>query len=672
MTVNARRRPSVVTVVAACALLAAAPLIAQDKSDQSALTRLVPADIGLYVEARLAEELIIQLTEPHIWSGLANLVGQPATPDDVEEWRRRIRATVGMEPARAVRALFGERVAFVARSPDRAVDPVVLCRPTGVDADDFLRRLGKAESRSIDPTDPRAPVIWALGGNLGVAALGKTLAFGDAVAPDALLRRIATFASRSETRESLAESATFRKLARRADESEAHAILFARLSSDRSPPMTLAPFRAAESVLVTMREQRGAMRFTIVGDQPERSRPTSPARAVELLARLPRATLFAWSRAFDYAAVRKDFEALPARAPVRQITEQLGLDAPEILGALRGDTCVAIGPGAAQGEAPPPPAVALLLRCKPQPLLDALETLTNTAVPLINIAALRRGTAPLAAPTTERIEGAEVFALELAGLADLLNAPTLRKATLCWTASDDLLIVATDRAWLREIIAAQRGAASLAESFDRVGHGLEPRGETTFYANAGAISDLSHRWLRHLQNVAPGSIENVWWRPPGAGRPRLGVDVNEDVEKLRLEVTKVTPGLPCDGRLRPGDIILGVSGKRFATRPIHELTAAVDHPPAGRWIELLIEREGAIIAQRIPMPGIDPVDALKRIAALGGVARQLFYQDELTPEGAVGRLTIELQKPGSSQPPEDHAPRLPDLAQDAAPDSRGG
>ncbi|MCA9244847.1 MAG: hypothetical protein KDA32_12880 [Phycisphaerales bacterium] len=670
---NAHRRLNAVSLLATLALSIAPQAGAQNDVDKSSFAKLVPADVGLYVEARLAEELIIQLTEPHIWSGLANLVGQPATPDDVEEWRRRIRATVGMEPARAVRALFGERVAFVAGSPDRAVDPVVLCRPSGVEADDFLRRLGRKDSQSLNPADPKGPVIWALGGNLGVVSIGnRAMAFGD-IATDAMLRRVATFALKSDPRESLMGDDVFRKLAQRADESEAHAILFARLNaiSTAAPFTALAPFRDASAMMVTMREQRGVMRFTLVGDQSKVDAPPERGRSVELLGRLPRASLVAWSRSIDYAALKSAYEALPERTPVRQIAAQLNLDGAEILGALRGDTCVAIGPGAPEGDAPPPPAVAVLLRANPRPLTDALDTFANTAVPLFNIAALRRGTPPLVAPTTERIEGAEVTSFELSGVADLLNASALRKVTLCWTATDDLLIVATDRAWLREVLAAQRCATTLSDAFDRAEHKLSSRGETTIYANAGGISDLAHRWLRHLQTTAPDAIEGVWWPAPGAGRPRLGIDVNENTERLRLDVTKVAAGLPCEGRLRVGDAIVGVSGKRFTESPIAEMTAVVDHPP-GRWIELLVEREGGLITQRIPMPGIDPIDALKRVAALGGVVRQAFYQDEPTPEGPVGSLTIELQRPGSSHPPEPHTPRQPDLAQDASGKPQGG
>ena len=74
----------------------------QARAEES-LARHVPAEVGLFVEARGAGDLLTRFTDPQVWSTLAELAGQPARPEEVAEWRRRIRQTVKMEPEEAIR-----------------------------------------------------------------------------------------------------------------------------------------------------------------------------------------------------------------------------------------------------------------------------------------------------------------------------------------------------------------------------------------------------------------------------------------------------------------------------------------------------------------------------------------------------------------------------------------
>src|SRR5262245_22541511 len=60
------------------------------------LARSVPADVGFFVEIREAPDLLTTLTEPQIWTALAEFAGQPARPEDAEEWRKQIQQTIKM------------------------------------------------------------------------------------------------------------------------------------------------------------------------------------------------------------------------------------------------------------------------------------------------------------------------------------------------------------------------------------------------------------------------------------------------------------------------------------------------------------------------------------------------------------------------------------------------
>jgi hypothetical protein len=84
----------------------------------------VPSDVGFFVEMRDAADLLTTLTEPQIWSALAEFAGQPARPEDAESWRKQILQTIKMEPAEANRALFRHLVAYIGNTPIQAQDSI--------------------------------------------------------------------------------------------------------------------------------------------------------------------------------------------------------------------------------------------------------------------------------------------------------------------------------------------------------------------------------------------------------------------------------------------------------------------------------------------------------------------------------------------------------------------
>ncbi len=144
------------------------------RADES-LASLVPAEVGLFIELRQAEDLLVPLVEPQLWLTLAELAGQPAALNDTEHWRRRVEQTVRMSPTDAIRTLFSRRVAFVGESVRNTQDAVVLCRP----ADDPRQLVRRWQAQPL-PTAGRTG-IYRLPYNLGVAVRENLLVFGDQV-----------------------------------------------------------------------------------------------------------------------------------------------------------------------------------------------------------------------------------------------------------------------------------------------------------------------------------------------------------------------------------------------------------------------------------------------------------------------------------------------------------
>ena len=209
------------TIVASAVALGCNLALAGNPGDS--LARNVPAQVGLFAEVRGGGDLLTRLTDPQIWTTLAELAGQPARPEDVAIWRQRIEQTVKMKPEVAIKVLFSKAVAFVGEGPGRAQDAVVLCRPNhGVTTADLLNRW-KAQRQE----EPHNPPTYRLYSNIGVSEHDGLLLFGDTIPKDGLFAQMQRFTAQGNAA-SLANDPVYRKLLARVP-SDPEGVLFARL-----------------------------------------------------------------------------------------------------------------------------------------------------------------------------------------------------------------------------------------------------------------------------------------------------------------------------------------------------------------------------------------------------------------------------------------------------------
>jgi hypothetical protein len=258
----------------------------------------------------------------------------------------------------------------------------------------------------------------------------------------------------------------------------------------------------------------------------------------------------------------------------------------------------------------------------------------------------------------------------------------LGEVELCWALDDDVLIIASHRDWLRQILDARQGRAPRLATLLTLGQpAAAPQRGTVFVAQPGPVADLGALWLAYFEQSVPAILDEKWWRDhqPGGGRVRLGIHVRTDSEQKRLRIRSVSPGLPADGLLKPSDEIIGCNGRRFATsQPVIELQQGLRQRPSAGWFELWIEREHAARVCRLPLPFVDPVQILRRIVAVGRIVQRVAYCDE---SGAVGgprgHLALELRgtegplfafsltpttTPASASAPDATATPAPDIA----------
>jgi hypothetical protein len=655
---------------------------------EDSLARYVPADVGLFVEAHDAGDLLIPLIEPQVWTTLAELVGQPANPADAEVWRRQIRETVKMEPAHAIRVLFSERVAFVGEGLGRAQDTVVLCRPMAAIRISDLLRIFQAQPEA----GAENPKLYRLRANMGLAESDRLLVFGDLRPPDGLFRRMIRFLGQGGAG-SLAEDRTYQALLRRVPEAP-DGILFARRQREpRSPawgqpgsdesaaaatattspsatqpgrPQPRAagaargagsglpgPLREASTILVALHRQDALLHFTAVGDaSPPVRAPIADGPL--LIESLPLRTLVAFEQRVNYRALAADVQRLPERHALRlafQVQEPSGT-LERLLAALDEQTCLAVGVVAATGreeEAPPCPALAWMVRVRDaERAAGEFRVAVEACTAAYALVSVSRGLPPLTPITDLSLGPVPAWLLDLGPLLPPQLVTTLGELHLCWAVHEDVLIVATHRDWLRQILEARRGAAERLTPALRLSQ--KPFGagaETALVAQVGPIADVGALWMSYFERHSPEILQEAWWRgrQPGGGGVRLGIDVVEDAESHRLEVVTVQPGSPADGLLEVRDRLLGCNNQRFATsQPVEEMRSALEQRPHARWVDLLIEREGVMLVRRIPLPFVDPLQSLRRLIAIGRIAQRVVYHDDTSDaSGPRGFLTVQLR-----------------------------
>ena len=632
-------------------------MVGQAQADES-LANYVPADVGLFIEGRGIEDLLLPLTEPQAWLTLAELGGQPARIDETFGWRVRVWQTVRMNPAEAIRILFSKQFAFVGERPRHAQDAVVLCRPK-TDIKSLLKRW---QAQPLPYTGRSS--VYQLPNRVGLAVPDGLVMFGDAGLSKGMFQQTLEFMDLKAEAQSLADDPDYRSLLAQVPQNP-DAVLFARLRRGNPPASAPAsaqselpgPLRGAANILFALHREGDLLHFSAVGDSRahEGSRKTG---LKSLFERLPERTLLGWGFHLDYQRLVQVVNTLPERSVLRltvKLQQRSGV-IQRLTEALGSAMCLAVGvvePQVRTVSAPPVPALAILIDVRePEVAATALHTLMQATVSIYNLMSLKVGAQPLPTPGIIQVGEAEAELLDLSQLLQTLpGSNAFPELHICWTIDDGTLIIASHLDWLRQILAARHDDGPTLAAL--LGIGRRPvaaSSESIIIIQTGPIADLGRLWLRHLEKTAPEVLEEDWWRQrqPGGSKVRLGIQVTELPKEQRLRVTSVQAGLPADGILGPGDVIVGCGRRRFATsQPVREIRRGIAQRRNARWLDLLVERGGTTLVRRIPLPFVDPVQVLRRAVAIGKLSQRVLYHDDV-PGAAGGRgfLTIELRKPG--------------------------
>lgn len=659
---------------------------------QGGLADRVPADVGLYIELRNAADLIAPLVEPELWLSVAALAGQPAKLPDTVQWQERVRQTLGMMPAQAVQVLFAREAAFAAASLRDTHDAVILCRPSEAPRD----LVARWNAQPLPMAGRTA--VYRLPNNVGVAVHDELLVFGDLAARGLFERVVARLDGAEGV--ALADDEVFRRLSARAPR-RSDGMLFARTGALGSPLVTVgsdpaepsgadaaavtqpatapgvaesaatAPvpatgtpawpdvpriLRGSRHFLLALERDGALLRISAVGDGVVGVRPADHGLRT-ITAKLPERTLLSWAGRLDLAALAARALELPEGSVLRVAYEvhQRPGTVERLTEALDASVCLAVGvvaPGGRTLAAPPVPAVAAILGTRDAATAErAWSDLFHHSLAVYRLLALTLPNSP-SVPDVETLVFDDVR-VELLNLSFVLgptpDATALGELHLCWAMHEGALIVASHVDWLRQIVRARQGhGATLAPVLELVRGGAAGREETVITAQLGPVADLGQMWIEWLNRVAPAVLHENWWRnyQPGGGQVSLGVQVIVDVEQRRLRIHSVHPGGPSDGVLRTGDAIVGINRVRFATDdPVREVRRGLALRPDARWVDLLVERERRVLARRVRLPFVDPVETLRRLIAAGSLLQRVVYIDDVPDaSGSRGQLTLEMRQ----------------------------
>jgi hypothetical protein len=623
--------------------------VAQLAPDSAA--HLVPADVGIFVEVRNAEDLLTKLIEPQLWTGLAAIAGQPADPAETRKWREIIQRSVAMEPEEAIRVLFADGVAFVGRGIGRSQDAVVIARPPARMPPATLLHKWGAKPINGD-AEPSAHWLYR---NLGVAAHERALIFGDLLPPQGMFRHVLDQLRETDSPK-LAGDAVFQKLLAFVP-ANPDGLCFLRLDPEPSSQPTSrprdrfpGPLGDSRHAMLAMHRDGAMLHFTAIGDAVGAPPGDAAAASRVDVRRLPRESLLVWASGVDFDRLVSQLDALPPAHPLRLVMDLLPSDASaaQLASYLHSHAALVVGVvTVSTSDVPPLPAIGLVVELRDAAAASScVDRMIATAVVVYDSLSLVRGRPALDRPVSFSLGAAEASVLDLTDTVAGFGESGLGELQLAWAIHDGTLIVASHVNWLRKIVASRSGAApALSDLTGASSQPFSPRDDNAIIVQLGAIADAGQRWLDYLQSTDSPLLLEPWWRDRQAVRgTQLGIDVAQDRRGKRLTVRRVKANTPADGVLRGGDAIVGCSDRRFATpEPIKEIRRAIRERPDPAWIALLIERDSVIREVRVPLPYLNPIRAMERLIALGRVAQSVVYHDATGEEGLRGYLTVQLR-----------------------------
>ena len=609
------------------------------------LARYVPNDAGIY----------FRISDHEKWRALLGRVGAFAELPDPE-----IQALLVGQP----------RVIALQSWCQRGREMIAICRPN--DAEAFARAL---EIKSAERVREDGKVkVYHTSRGLWIATDGKVFVLSDIGSGSAMFEQSARMLAGHE-RASLLDHRRFRDDVRWADP-QASGLLFVQrrpTDDDRLLQFRPAALPHLQTACVQIHLEPDRVRCMLRGLRSVRELPYQQVLSADQLQLLPASTIAAWVLPVDMASiVAFGVRYLPRSRPsfyhqLARTVETYGLHGIMPLAELgpRATWCMLAG-----GQSDDALRLAYITEAK-----QASQAVTTLSRICESIAAIIN---------THQAAASHEITLESSTYQDHAIT-TLRVTRLTdaepggglWsdfqpsiTAIGNHLVVGSDPSVVKEIIDASRNAAYALPEFRRwatapeiPGLQTQVRGLLNPRRIAAQLAALQPMLLADDSEL----LRSEWFqnlRDYFQTTPvRLGVRLRKDNTQTpgKVYVMRTLEGRPADGKLRPGDYILGIDGEFLSLEaPKEDLRQKLQAKPGGGLRTLRIERHGRVSDVEIYLPKPSPQslrgllvgtgNAIQLLADLGNVVERITYrQFGAKPFELQAEIILKLRDAGSNE-----------------------
>ncbi len=600
------------------------------------LSRFVPASSRLFITFRKVDDVDEALRRTHAGRLLAMIsAGEPGVkPDDL---RTIIRRLIGVEPAALPESALPVEIGVVADSLFDLSKAVWLFR---VGDEGLIEKWFPAERRRAESGG--GPVrTFSTNDGVNVCVRENILAVARhprARAPLRDVRRLMVLGGG----ENLEAVAAYRELASYLPARELATVYaaFPRAGTSKGP-RAWAWIPPVERLILALYERDG--RLDIACRAALRSpAPAAPLRreTIAQFKRLPHTSIGVWALTTDLSQAYARAVAGPSDSALRRyltlFTGLHGETAPDSLSLknLGPDVLVIWGQDLAIESAAP--QLAVMIRSG-----AARAMRGNVTTTVQNLIQLLQAVDPVpeeARPAFQLTHhlGTPIVHVPLGRYAEhsaFAVSQLLVHVDPAWAAVDDWLIVATHSRHIQRILDARSGLVPTLESLRDVGEiaaagsGLSTLG----VVQPAYVAQILNQWVRDADAgkvtlLAPDSwLEKDEDAPPTRSLGRFSVFADVDPGTVEVAAVGEEAG---DAPLQPKDRIIGIDGQVLSlARPIEDLRRRWAASPARPGPTLRIERDGilqevtvarALVQPQTTMMGLEPVDALREMAALIG------------------------------------------------------
>lgn len=620
------------------------------------LARWAPESTGLFLEFERLDLVHEQWRNLNAWQ-LFELASEKRAaleePDAASHWADVLAANLGLSPEAAFDRLFAHQVALAAPDWEHLADGVVLFRLT--DRDVLRDLVGPGKVRPGPRKVGRAKLYQTKAG-LWVATDDRVVALSQRGPASAYFKRTVDLLAGQDL-DSLANLSLYRDQMRRLPGGMQGSLYFnlapgPREAAGDHSTSSWQPTIQHGVVGVYISPQQVNFAIRAVRDTA-RPGPTRPRVDVDRLNRLPQTTLLAWATSVDAAgAYRSLVDAEPPGAAglfaslLERVLDPRQLE--ETLVANLGPRAIIVW-GQTLQEPSALPQLALLFESRDA---KAAALALEGAVQAF-LATRGRPASDSTHATVEHFDhlGTTITRVPFAELvAHAPEGSVVSQLGLhvepCFAALDRWLVVALTPDHLREIIDADRGLIPTLGEARELGLAGRQRARAVVLglAQPALAVQVIQGWLADLDSRDGSLWSGLLQVDPAANRSSgraLGIGMRVQQLPGRVRVARVYPGTPADGRLLPGDEILGVES--------HLLSLAEPNADLRRRIAILGDR--APVTLRVWRDGelLDVVVSPARPAppnpALAGVAEALERVTRLGQELTFAAYSVSASRP---------------------------